>query len=179
MTKVDKSITILYVNNNGEIVMPILRNVRCQWASVQQPNTKFEHAWEIEAVLEPAHIPELTALGIAGKIKTNDGKKTLRFKQKCKGSKKDGSTYDKPKPRIVDAAKKDFTGLIGNGSLVNINFALRPWTMAGQSGTACDLVGVQVVELVAYAGDAPTDDFDVVGASTPVANDIGDDDCPF
>ena len=30
----------------------ILRNVRCSWASVIEPNTKYEHKWEIVAHLD-------------------------------------------------------------------------------------------------------------------------------
>ena len=143
--------------------MSVLSNVKCRWASVVQPNTKFEPVWEIEAILDAEQAAMFTKEGAT--VKTDDdGNKTLRFKRKVSGNKRDGGTYENTPPPVVDMLKQPFDQLIGNGSTVNISYALRPWEMMGKSGISADLKAVQVVDLVAYSGGggSPVDEFDAV-----------------
>ena len=130
--------------------MSVLREVRCQWASVIEPNTKFEHRWEIDAILNSEQAAQLVDAGV--KIKDVEGVQTLRFKRKCTGTKKDGGTFKLDPPKVVDAAKQPFTSLIGNGSLVNIAYTIRKGEMMGKPYCKADLDAVQVLELVEYGG---------------------------
>jgi len=141
--------------------MPILRNVKCNWASVQEPNISAEYGnkWEIEAELDAATAKQFNADGF--KTKQNDkGVETLRFKRKTTGQRKKGGTFDKQQPRVVDAQKQPFTDLIGNGSLVNIAYNV----VEHNFGKSLDLSGVQIVNLVPYGGkhEEAADEFDTV-----------------
>lgn len=160
----------------------ILRNVRCKWASVIEPNTTYDPVWEIQAVLDEAQAAELADKGY--KIRTEeDGSLSYRFKQKVQGNKKGGGTFDHPKPLVIDGDKKPFEKLIGNGSLVNIQYEHQSGHSYGQDWVKGVLRGVQVVEHVPFG---EVDEFEEVGAtkqiedtSTVVDTDASDDDIPF
>ena len=143
--------------------MALLKEVRCKWASVIEPNTKFEPTWEIEAELNEQQAAMFADAGV--RLKEDDGMKLLRFKRKVGGTKKDGGTYTNEPPRVVDASKQPFGQLIGNGSLVNIQYDLREWAMMGNTGVKADLKAVQVLELVPYSGGGDTDEFSDEGST--------------
>ena len=151
--------------------MSVLREVRCQWASVIEPNTKFEHRWEIDAILSDEQAAQLVDLGL--KIKDDKGVKTYRFKRKCGGTKRDGTPYKLSPPNVVDAAKVKFEKLIGNGSLVNIGYSIRKGEMMGTPFCKGDLDAVQVLELVEYGGGGGVDEFSDEGEVKIIE---GDDD---
>jgi hypothetical protein len=162
--------------------MAILSNVKCRWASVQEPrgNPKYPQygeSWEIQAELSPAQVVHFTEQGVGDKITKDDkGISLLRFKRKTKGMSKKGVPFDKQAPRVVDAHKQPFTGLIGNGSVVNINYSITKYGM----GVGIDLAAVQVVNLVPYEPkdtSNPVDEFSVVD-SAPV-EDINPEEVPF
>ena len=153
--------------------MSLLKDVKCRWASVIEPNTKFEPTWEIEAELDEAQAASFRAEG--AKVKTEDGVNLIRFKKKVSGTKRDGSIYNNTAPIVVDAAKNPFKQLIGNGSVVNISYSLRPWEMMGNSGIVADLLAVQVVKHVPYASKT-ADEFDVVESE---GVDLEVEDLPF
>lgn len=163
----------------------ILRNVRCMWASVLEPNTKYEPRWEIVALLSPEQAAELADQGLALKTE-DDGTSSYRFKRKVLGRKKDGTSYDKKAPIVVDAAKKPMTTLIGNGSLVNIQYEVKSFPIMGTTYIVGDLQGVQVLEHVPFKGSS-TDgaEFDDEGETAVIEGDSDstiedtDDDIPF
>ncbi len=157
----------------------LLKNVRCKWASIIEPNTKYDPVWEIVAVLDEEQAAELANKGY--KIKTeDDGTLSYRFKRKTLGNKKGGGTFEKEAPKCVDAARNPFTELIGNGSLVNIQYEHKQGNAYGIDFCKGELSGVQVLEHVKF-GD---DEFEEVGETktiqaaeeTPVTED---DDVPF
>lgn len=159
--------------------MAVINNVKCRWASVQEPNTKWDPlgVYEIEAVLTNEQAAQLVSQGLA--VKEQDGEKTYRFKSKAGGTRKDGTTFKRDAPRVVDGNKQEFTDLIGNDSVVNIAYNIREWTMMGNSGVKGDLVAVQVVKHVPFAG-SPVDEFDEVGGTETVSAAADDeDDMPF
>lgn len=147
--------------------MAVLREVRCQWASIIEPNTRYDHRWEIEAILSDAQAAAFVDTGL--KIKDTEGVKTYRFKRKVQGTKKDGGTYNLSPPKVVDAHKEPIDKLVGNGSLVNIQYEVRSGEVAGNPYTKADLVGVQVLELVEYGGAGASDEFEDEG-DTKVIN---------
>ena len=147
--------------------MALLKEVRCRWASVVEPNTKFEPTWEIEAELNDQQAAMFADAGV--RLKEDDGIKLLRFKRKVSGTKKGGGVYNNEPPRIVDAGKQPFSKLIGNGSLVNIQYDLREWAMMGNTGVKADLKAVQVLELVEYSG-GNSDEFEDAGTTSVIAD---------
>ena len=152
--------------------MAVLKEVRCRWASVVEPNTKFEPTWEIEAELNDQQAAMFADAGV--RLKEDDGIKLLRFKRKVEGNKKGGGTYRNDPPKVVDASKQEFTNLIGNGSLVNIAYDLRSWEMMGNTGVKADLKAVQVLELVEYSGGGGgASEFDDMGSTQVIENQDG------
>ena len=159
--------------------MPVLANVKCKWASIQEPNKSVEYGdkWEIEAELTDAQAATFEADGF--KTKQDDkGNPVIRFKRKTTGTKRSGGTFEKQQPKCIDSVKQPFTDLIGNGSVVNIAYNI----LEHGFGKSLDLAGVQVLELVSYGGGGKdaADEFEAVsGGATPIAADISPDDCPF
>ena len=150
---------------------------KAQWASVIQPNTKYEHVWCIDVCNLDAKAKKiLKADGIAHKIKNvgDDRGDFIKITQKV--DKRDGTKFDAPK--VVDGMKRPFTQLIGNGSEVAVKYKARDWEHGGKSGITADLKAVQVLKHVPY-GDG--EDFDIVESST--GGDVDDmddfDDLPM
>ena len=161
--------------------MPVLSNVKCKWASIQEPNRSVEYGdkWEIEAELDSDQAAFFEADGF--KTKTDDkGNTVIRFKRKTTGTKRAGGTFEKQQPKCVDSVKQPFTDLIGNGSVVNIAYNI----LEHNFGKSLDLAGVQVLELVSYGGggkDAADEFASVEGGATPISASsvILDDEPPF
>lgn len=156
----------------------VLANVKCRWASLQEPNTRYDDAYEVECILSPEQAATLRAQGLA--VKEDDEKQLFyRFKNKVYGKRKaDESLFEKPgaKPRVVDMNKEPFYELIGNGSVINVLYDLREWTGYSGSGVKADLRAVQVVDHVPFSGNEPVnlDEFDSVATT-----DADEDDSPF
>ena len=111
-----------------------------------------------------------------GLRKVSDGTKLLKFKRNVSGTKKDGTKYGLEPPKVVDASKQPMTGLVGNGSLVNIAYDLNQWNVAGNSGTSARLSAVQVLELVEYSGGgAGTSEFEDEGETNVIADTFESD----
>lgn len=127
---------------------------KVKWASVQAPNTKFTPQWTIDVVLEKDEAKKLKSAGFNVK-KDKDGDIILKCKKNV--MRKDG-TQNSP-PRIVDAGKNPFKELIGNGSVCNVQYNPVDWEYAGKKGVSANLVGVQVLEHVAFGGG---DEFEVI-----------------
>ena len=162
--------------------MSVLSKVAVSWASVQEPNTQFEPAWEILCHLSKeqadALIKEAKAVHPKGiKIKKEeDGSLSIRFKRSVE--RKDGKGENK-KPVVVDKKAKPFEDLIGNGSICNIEYSLVPWNNKFGSGITTDLKAVQVLELVPYgakdgASFAPVEDDADLDAEEKTAFDDAD-----
>jgi len=118
-----------------------------EWCSVQAPNDRFPPAtYETDLVIDESNAETLRADGIT--VKEKDGK--LWVKAKRKQFRTDGTLNTKP--NCVDANKKPFTDLIGNGSLVNLQVNAFDWEFAGKKGRSLDFVGIQVFYLVEFSG---------------------------
>lgn len=149
--------------------MAVLKNVRCRWASIIEPNTKFSPRWEIEAELSDEQAAFFINEGVDIK-KDDEGIKLVRFKRNVGGERKDGSRYENTPPKVVDAQKQPFDKLVGNGSLVNIAYELKPWSVAGNSGTKAELKAVQVLELVEFSAGS-VDEFEEEGETKVLSKD--------
>jgi hypothetical protein len=146
--------------------MAVLKSVPVMWCQVLKPNTTFDNpAWEVQAVLTEAQAAALQAeaKGINKKgikIKTDEkGVITYRFKRAVKRA--DGT--ENAAPVIVGSGGKGDTwpaGVnIGNGSVCNIQYAMREFTFGATKGVTVDLKGIQVLHHVPY-GVADGDEFE-------------------
>lgn len=125
------------------------------WASITTPNTRFEHKYCIDVVLDDATAQKLRSQGY--NIKDKDDGPTITISRKVNGP---NGMVRKP-PTLMDAQKQTLDCLVGNGSKVKVQ--ARPWeiTRNGQDFKGLELQAVQVIDLVRYsAGDG--DEFDVI-----------------
>ena len=125
------------------------------WASITTPNTRFEHKYCIDVVLDDATAQELRSQGY--NIKDKDDGPTITVSRKVNGP---NGMVRKP-PTLMDAQKQTLDCLVGNGSKVKVQ--ARPWeiTRNAQDFKGLELQAVQVIDLVSYsAGDG--DEFDVI-----------------
>ena len=126
------------------------------YASVQQPNTKFTPRWELNLFPEKEEdVRKLEKAGVNVKEDKESGESFIKVSQNV--TRKDGKENNPP--RVVDAAKNEFTALIGNGSICNVKFSLWEYDNFGKKGIKPILEAVQVIKHVPYEED---EDFDVV-----------------
>lgn len=148
-----------------------------KWASVHQPNTRFEPQYCIDVEINEADAARLEAEGLTVKTDKETGARVVKFKRKA--FRDDGSPNRKP--NVVDKYKDPFDENIGNGSEVIVQYRPYDWSFGGKKGKSADLVGVQVIKHVSFTED----EFDVLteeeGAEqTPVETSVSiDDDSPF
>ena len=110
------------------------------WASITQPNTRFEPKYCIDVVLTDDKAQELKDEGYTIKDKS-DGP-TITINRKVNGP----NGRIREAPELVDAQKNTLNCLVGNGSKVKVLVR-----------------AVQVVKLVPYEPQA-SDSFDVIEA---------------
>ena len=144
--------------------MPMLKNVKVDWAEVIAENKKFG-GWGVEVRVTADIQEELMRLGISDKIQTqkkdykNGGImvssdpyiKLRRYPTAKSGTKN-------PPPTAINADKSPLTDFVGNGSTCNV--LIHTWDKAdGTKGVIFQ--GLQVIDLVKF-GD-PIDQFEEVG----------------
>lgn len=156
------------------------------WASVQKQKTggMYGDSYCIDVLLDKDKAKELKAKGYNVKrtdneipgIEDSEGAYSITIREK---------DIDR-KPKIVDAKKNPFHGLIGNGSKVTVVYS--EFAYAGGKKIATYLKAVQVLELVEFAGAGgsaldeleETDGFVSLGSDAPIdmpesSNDFDDD----
>ena len=122
----------------------VIEGIAC-WASITQPNTRFEPKYCIEVVLEDDKANELKELGFT--IKEKESGPTITLTRKVTGPR--GTVREAP--ALFDAQKAPLNCLVGNGSKVKVQG--RPWEMNrnGQDFKGLELQAVQVIDLVPYS----------------------------
>jgi len=144
---------------------------KCYWAKVQAPDTVYEPQWSIDICVDDNNREAILKDGLTIKNKGDERGDFIQIRQKV--SRRDG-TENNP-PIILDAQKNPMTKLIGNGSIVNVQYTPFEWSMNGKSGVSPLLKKVQVVNLVPYG-----EDFDVIeGGYIEGASSITEDEVPF
>jgi len=153
-----------------------------EFASVHQPNTRYTPVYCIDLIVDDETATRLEKEGLPVKRNVVDKKGRNRgnvFKVKRNAYRKDGTMNTKPNIVGPDG-KTPFEELIGNGSKVNVQYNPFDWEFAGKKGRSADLVGVQVVNHVAYTGNE--NEFEAAEAdanpATPSDSEF-DDDTPF
>lgn len=115
------------------------------WASITQPNTRFEPKYCIDVVLEENKAQELRDAGYT--IKDKQDGPTISVSRKVNGP----NGMIREAPTLMDAQKNPLDCLVGNGSKVKVQ--ARPWEMNrnGQDFKGFELQAVQVIDLVHYS----------------------------
>jgi hypothetical protein len=158
--------------------MPVLKKVPVQWASVLVPNTKFEHAWEVQVELTKDQADDLQAEAKALhkkgiKITQEEDKFFFRFKRKVHRA--DGTGDNNP-PVVKGPDGEEFTKLIGNGSVCNVQYGLVRYDNAKfGSGVTTDLKGIRVLVHVPFGeqdGEGLDDDVDVNSSNSEYDEDF-------
>lgn len=131
------------------------------------PDTKFDPCWKVTLKMTDNEAAKLRKVGIKPK-RDDDGVFEYTFKRLV--TKRGGFGENKP-PRVVDANKNPMEGtIIGNDSVVNVQWAPFSWEYKGKKGVSADFQAIQVVELVPYTGGSDKDEFDSVGESPAQTN---------
>lgn len=160
--------------------MPLLKNVEAHWAKIGKPEKKYKSKdtqWAINAVCDIKVAKAWQKKGYAQKVRTMeiDGE-DAPYIYLTKPTHRRSGEGNKP-VKVFDKYGKDIDpDTIGNGSKVNIQYRVYDWDFEGDKGTKAELVAVQVVELIAYAGGGDSNEFDF--ADAPAAEEVfaSDDD---
>jgi len=149
---------------------PVYISGKCYWASVIEPNTRYEPAWQIDISVDDENRSVIEAASIPIMNREDDRGEFIRAKRKV--SRPDGSMRNAPS--VIDSQNSPWNGkLIGNGSKVNVKAFPFDWDYGGKTGRSVDLAAVQVVELIEYTKE-PVEDF------TPVEGGyIQEENIPF
>lgn len=137
-----------YLNFLKETVEPMMIRGKAKWAKViGDPVWGYENTfkeWTLDVVIDDETAERLEAEGLGDKIKEKNDEKFVKF------SRKEFKSNGEPnKPiRIVDAKGNPWNGQkIGNGSVVNVNFAINEYKKGKFS---MNILALQVWDHVPY-----------------------------
>lgn len=147
--------------------MAILKNAKVQWASVHDVNP-MSNKYQIDIVnMTDAQIKQLTDAGVRVN-ECDDPQKKRGFFVTMKSV---------IKPDVVDKGKRDFTKLIGNGSVCNIIWHPFEWTFKKKTGTSAGLDKIQVLKHVPFGDDF--DNLEEAGEGGNCESPNDDDESPY
>ena len=136
---------------------PIYLTGKCHYASLVEPNTKFDPVWTIQIEVNDENRSAIEGANLPITNKGDDRGDFVIIKRKV--FRKDGS--ERQAPIVKDSQNNPWNNkLIGNGSLVNVKAIPYEWNYAGKTGISADLAAVQVVDFIEYT--ASREDFDPV-----------------
>ena len=138
---------------------PVYITGKCHYASITEPNTKFDPVWSIQVEVndDNREVVEKSGLKVANKGDERGDFVTI----KRKVHRKDGSQRNAP--LVMDSQNNRWNNdkKIANGSTVNVKAIPYEWDYAGKSGVSADLAAVQIVDFIEYTGNqqdfAPVD----------------------
>ena len=138
---------------------PVYITGKCHYASITEPNTKFDPVWSIQVEIndDNREVVEKSGLNIANKGDERGDFVTI----KRKVHRKDGTQRNAP--LVMDSQNNRWNNdkKIANGSTVNVKAIPYEWDYAGKSGISADLAAVQIVDFIEYSGNqqdfAPVD----------------------
>jgi hypothetical protein len=153
---------------------PIYITGKCHYASITEPNTKFDPVWSIQIEVDDNNRSVIESAGLTISNKGDDRGDFVTIKRKV--ARKDGTS--RQGPSVKDSQNNAWDGkLIANGSTVNVKAVPFEWSYAGKSGVSADLAAVQVVDFIEYSSGG--DDFEVVPGGYVANTSSIDDDIPF
>lgn len=163
--------------------MAIIRNARVSWVKCDpnHPDPGFDGdspAWSLDYENPTDEVKAIWKEHNLGGLKQrkDTGEDYILIKRKATPF-KNGDV--KPSPTVVDGHLKPLDpNLIGNGSIVNIQYSIYPWKFNTKTGESADLSGIQVINLVVREGSVS--EFEMVDdSSLPFEPDEADDDGIF
>ena len=126
---------------------PIYISGKCHYASIIEPNTKFDPVWSIQVEVDEDNRSIIEGAGLPINNKDDDRGDFVTIKRKVLRA--DGS--QRAAPSVKDSQNNPWNGkLIANGSTVNGKATPYEWNYAGKSGVSADLAAVQVVDFIEY-----------------------------
>ena len=129
---------------------PIYISGKCHYASIIEPNTKFEPFWSIQIEVNDDNRSVIEDAGLTVSNKDDERGDFVTVKRKV--LRKDGS--QRAAPLVKDSQNNPWNGkLIANGSTVNVKAIPFDWSYAGKTGISADLSAVQVVDFIEYTRD--------------------------
>ena len=130
---------------------PVYITGKCHYASITEPNTKFDPVWsiQVEVTDDNREVVEKSGLKVANKGDERGDFITI----KRKVHRKDGS--ERTAPLVMDSQNNRWNNdkKIANGSTVNVKAIPYEWDYAGKSGISADLAAIQIVDFIEYAGN--------------------------
>ena len=138
---------------------PVYITGKCHYASITEPNTKFDPVWSIQVEIndDNREVVEKSGLKVANKGDERGDFVTI----KRKVHRKDGTQRNAP--LVMDSQNNRWNNekKIANGSTVNVKAIPYEWDYAGKSGISADLAAIQIVDFIEYSGNqqdfAPVD----------------------
>lgn len=148
----------------SEIARYTFDNVKVNWAKVREDNFEPPYQgegvnnWTLQVVLDDDAADAYKKTGLFPKFKRDQDHELVLDEGHRQVKLKKSTTFGvngKPKrpPLVVDIYGNEFTGLIGNGSICNVQCSTHTWTRDGKQNTSLELQAVQVVDLVEYNED--------------------------
>ena len=117
------------------------------WASIKQPNTRFEPVYSINLVVDDDTANDFASRG--HKLKQMDEGKEIIIKRKVNGP----NGMVRPAPRLLDVNKQEVNYSVGNGSKVKVQYAEYEGENKYGPYKGLDFQAVQVLELVEYRSE--------------------------
>jgi hypothetical protein len=134
--------------------MPVIEGTAF-WASVKTPNTKYEPTYSVNLIVDDEVAEDFKERGFT--IKLMDEGSAIVFKRRVNGPR--GMIREAPK--LYDRMKNEIDCQVGNGSKVRVQYKEWESQRNGTTYRGLDFMAMQVIDLVAYAGDAGSE-FDVL-----------------
>jgi hypothetical protein len=127
---------------------PIYITGKCHYASITEPNTKFDPVWSIQVEVDDDNRSVIESAGLPIANKGDDRGDFVTIKRKV--LRKDGT--QRAAPIVKDSQNNLWNGkLVANGSKVNVKAIPYEWNYAGKSGISADLAAVQIVDFIEYS----------------------------
>ena len=117
------------------------------WASIKQPNTRFEPVYSINLVVDDDTANDFASRG--HKLKQMDEGQAIIIKRKVNGP----NGMIRPAPRLLDVNKQEVNYSVGNGSKVKVQYAEYEGENKYGPYKGLDFQAVQVLELVEYRSE--------------------------
>ena len=117
------------------------------WASIKQPNTRFEPVYSINLVVDDDTANDFASRG--HKLKQMDEGQAIIIKRKVNGP----NGMVRPAPRLLDVNKQEVNYSVGNGSKVKVQYAEYEGEQKYGPYKGLDFQAIQVLELVEYRSE--------------------------
>lgn len=127
----------------------ILKDKEVQWAFVNHTRNKYdstEQEYSIDVILTEAEYAKLKKLGLQKELKNKNGKTFITFTKNAVSS----TGVELIKPSVVDEYGDDYTGAVGNGSIVDVAVSVYEYK---PSKFSFKLEGIMITTLVEYSGN--------------------------